>query len=155
MIRKRGSQYCSAAYHSELRRHGMRTSMSGRGNCYDNAPVESFFAAFGADLRFKTIKAEMIWRTVFQSRQHATAAIGRWIDGFLQPRPTSLDTGLRQPRRLRATRSVMNHWPSTVTGQVHGVRLVSRCSPDALQRTLVRRHPTPNLAGATFACPPL
>ena len=52
------------------------------------------------DLRFKTLKAEpkvraseMIWRTVFQSRQHATAAIGRWIDGFYNPvrRHSTLD----------------------------------------------------------------
>ena len=80
----RGSQYCSVAYRSELRRHGIRASMSGKGNCYDNAPVESFF---------KTLKAEMIWRTVFQSRHQATDAIGRWIDGFYNPvrRHSTLD----------------------------------------------------------------
>lgn len=58
--------------------------MSGKGNCYDNAPAESFF---------KTLKAEMIWRTVFQSRQQATAAIGRHVDGFYNPvrRHSTLD----------------------------------------------------------------
>ena len=72
----RGSQYCSVAYRSELRHHGIRVSMSGKGNCYDNAPVESFF---------KSLKSELVWRTVFQSRHQATAAIGRWIDGFYNP----------------------------------------------------------------------
>ena len=80
----RGSQYCSVAYRSELRRHGIRTSMSGKGNCYDNAPVESFF---------KTLKSELVWRTVFQSRHQATAAIGRYVEGFYNPvrRHSTLD----------------------------------------------------------------
>ena len=80
----RGSQYCSVAYRSELRRHGIRASMSGKGNCYDNAPAESFF---------KTLKSEMIWRTVFQSRRQATAAIGRYVDAFYNPvrRHSTLD----------------------------------------------------------------
>ena len=80
----RGSQYCSVAYRSELHRYGIRTSMSGKGNCYDNAPVESFF---------KSLKSELVWRTVFQSRHQATDAIGRWIDGFYNPvrRHSTLD----------------------------------------------------------------
>ena len=47
--------------------------MSGKGNCYDNAVVESFF---------KTLKSELVWRPVFQSRAEAKDAIGRSIDGF-------------------------------------------------------------------------
>jgi transposase InsO family protein len=47
----RGTQYCSHDYQKILRQHGFRASMSGKGNCYDNATVEIFF---------KTIKAEMI-----------------------------------------------------------------------------------------------
>jgi putative transposase len=34
---------------------------------------------------FKTLKSELVWRTVFQSRAEATAAIGRYIDGFYNP----------------------------------------------------------------------
>ena len=48
----RGSQYCSHDYHDYqkiLRKHGFKASMSGKGNCYDNAAVETFF---------KTIKAQ-------------------------------------------------------------------------------------------------
>ncbi len=48
----RGSQYCSIDYQVMLKNHGMLISMSGKGNCYDNAVVEAFF---------KTIKSELIW----------------------------------------------------------------------------------------------
>jgi len=47
----RGSQYCSHDYQKILRQHGFKVSMSGKGNCYDNAAMETFF---------KTIKAELI-----------------------------------------------------------------------------------------------
>jgi putative transposase len=69
----RGSQYCSIDYQAELQRHGILTSMSGKGNCYDNATVETFF---------KTLKSELVWRTVFQTRSEAEQAIARYIDGF-------------------------------------------------------------------------
>jgi putative transposase len=80
----RGSQYCSTAYQAELRRHNIRISMSGKGNCFDNAVVETFF---------KTLKSELVWRTVFQTRAEAKDAIGRYIDGFYNPvrRHSTLD----------------------------------------------------------------
>jgi putative transposase len=80
----RGSQYCSLDYQAELRKNGILISMSGKGNCFDNAMVETFF---------KTLKAELVWRTVFQNRAEATAAIARYIDGFYNPvrRHSALD----------------------------------------------------------------
>ena len=80
----RGSQYCSVDYQAELRRHGLRISMSGKGNCYDNAMVETFF---------KTIKSELVWQTVFYTRAQAEQAIARYIDGFYNPvrRHSALD----------------------------------------------------------------
>ena len=63
-------------YQAELRRHGIQISMSGKGNCYDNAMVETFF---------KTLKAELVWRTVFLTRAEAAGAIGRYIDSFYNP----------------------------------------------------------------------
>ncbi|MFL5159816.1 MAG: IS3 family transposase [Microvirga sp.] len=80
----RGSQYCSIEYQAELRKHGIQISMSGKGNCYDNAVVETFF---------KTLKSELVWRTVFDTRAEAKAAIGRYIDGFYNPvrRHSTLD----------------------------------------------------------------
>lgn len=51
----RGRQYCSIDYQVELRRHCIGISMSGKGNCYDNAMVEAFF---------KTIKSELVCFTL-------------------------------------------------------------------------------------------
>ena len=58
--------------------------MSGKGNCYDNAMVETFF---------KTLKSELVWRTVFHTRSEAERAITRYIDGFYNPvrRHSALD----------------------------------------------------------------
>lgn len=80
----RGSQYYSTDYQALLRRNGIRISMSGMGHCYDNAMVETFF---------KTLKSELVWRTVFLTRRQATVAIARYIDGFYNPTRThsSLD----------------------------------------------------------------
>jgi putative transposase len=80
----RGSQYCSIDYQALLRRNGICISMSGKGHCYDNAMVETFF---------KTLKSELVWRTVFLTRPQATNAIARYIDGFYNPtrRHSSLD----------------------------------------------------------------
>jgi putative transposase len=79
-----GSQYCSIDYQSELRRNGILISMSGKGNCYDNAMVETFF---------KTLKSELVWRTTFLTRSDAERAIARYIDGFYNPvrRHSALD----------------------------------------------------------------
>jgi transposase InsO family protein len=80
----RGSQYCAVDYQGELRKNGIRISMSGKGNCYDNAMVETFF---------KTLKSELVWRASFQTRQDAEQAIARYIDGFYNPvrRHSALD----------------------------------------------------------------
>ena len=72
----RGSQFCSFAYQAELRRYGLLISMSGKGNCYDNSMVETFF---------KTLKSELVWRTAFQTRAEAKTALARYIDGFYNP----------------------------------------------------------------------
>ena len=54
----------------------MTASMSGKGNCFDNAMVETVS---------KTIKRKMVWRTSFQTRAAAELALGRYIDGFYNP----------------------------------------------------------------------
>ncbi|WP_233560265.1 IS3 family transposase, partial [Teichococcus wenyumeiae] len=81
---------------AELRKHGILISMSGKGNCYDNAMVETFF---------KTLKSELVWRTMFETRQDAEQAIGRYIDGFYNPvrRHSALDfTSPAQFERMAA-----------------------------------------------------
>ena len=80
----RGSQYCSIDYQAELKKHGVLISMSGKGNCFDNSMVETFF---------KTLKAELVWRTVFQSRAEASDSIAGYIESFYNPvrRHSALD----------------------------------------------------------------
>lgn len=84
----RGSQYFSDDYQKILKDNGMKISMSGRGNCYDNAMVETFF---------KTLKSELIWRTVFLSRRQAECAIGSFIDGFYNPNRWHSALGYKSP----------------------------------------------------------
>jgi len=69
----RGSQYVSNLYRELLHRHGLRQSMSGRGNCYDNAQAESFFA------RFKT---ELVEDGVFESIEQAITETFSYIEGY-------------------------------------------------------------------------
>src|ERR1700675_118888 len=84
--------------------------MSGTGNCYDNAMVETFF---------KTLKSELVWRTVFYTRQEADQAIGRYIDGFYNPvrRHSALD--FTSPAQLAKTAGGRPQCLSTKAGQVH------------------------------------
>ena len=84
----RGSQYCSHDYQKRLRQHGSKVSMSGKGNCYDNAVVETFF---------KTIKAELIWRHPWHTRRAAELAIFEYINGFYNPRPKHSALGWKSP----------------------------------------------------------
>lgn len=84
----RGSQYCSIDYQAELRTRGILISMSGKGNCYDNSMVETFF---------KTIKSELIWPVAWQTREHAENAIARYIDGFYNPVRRHSALGYKSP----------------------------------------------------------
>ena len=69
----RGVQYASDAYRQRLARAGVVPSMSRRGNCYDNAMMESFWS---------TMKRELIHRHHFATRAAARAAIFEWIEVF-------------------------------------------------------------------------
>ena len=62
--------------------------MSGKGNCYDNAVVETFF---------KTLKAELIWRSVWQTRQQTETALFEYINGFYNPRRRHSTLGGKSP----------------------------------------------------------
>ncbi len=84
----RGSQYCSHDYQKILRRNGFKVSMSGKGNCYDNAAMETFF---------KTIKAELIWRHSWRTRRAAEIAIFEYINGFYNPRRRHSALGWKSP----------------------------------------------------------
>ncbi len=73
----RGSQYCSHDYQKILRQHHFEVSMSGKGNCFDNSMVETFF---------KTLKAELIWRHSWATRRQVELALFEYINGFYNPR---------------------------------------------------------------------
>ena len=69
----RGCQYTSAEYLAVLHRHGINVSMSRRGNCWDNAVAESFFA---------TLKAELIDDRIWQTRLDVRSAVFEYIEVF-------------------------------------------------------------------------
>ena len=69
----RGSQYSSNDFRKLLKQHGLRQSMSGKGNCYDNAQAESFWA------RFKT---ELVDGGVFRNVAEAISETFSYIDGY-------------------------------------------------------------------------
>jgi putative transposase len=67
----RGSQYASEEYAKKLKLAGIIASMSRRGNCYDNAHVESFF---------HSLKTELVYRKKFETRREAKQVIFDWIE---------------------------------------------------------------------------
>lgn len=93
----RGSQYCSHDYQRLLKARGIVPSMSGKGNCFDNAMVETVF---------KTIKNELIWRTSFQTRIAATSALGRYVDGFYNPCRRHSALGYKSPASFEAKMAI-------------------------------------------------
>ena len=69
----RGSQYCSHDYQALLRQFGMRASMSRKGDCWDNAPMESFWGS---------LKTELVYHCRFLNREHAKRVITEYIEVF-------------------------------------------------------------------------
>nr|WP_018268918.1 IS3 family transposase [Bradyrhizobium elkanii] len=69
----RGVQYASADYRKLMQSAGLRASMSRKGDCYDNAPMESFF---------HTLKTELVHHRQYQTRAEAQRDIFAFIEGF-------------------------------------------------------------------------
>lgn len=69
----RGSQYCAYDYRKLLEQFGMKASMSRKGNCYDNAPMESFWG---------TLKNELVHHRRYRTRQEAIEDITEYIEIF-------------------------------------------------------------------------
>jgi putative transposase len=94
----RGSQYTSEDFQSLLKDHGIRCSMSGQGNCWDNACVESFFA---------TLKKERVYRRRYRTRSEARADLFDYIEVFYNRKrrhsllgdlsPSEYESGLIRP----------------------------------------------------------
>jgi putative transposase len=73
----RGCQYASADYRAVLKQHEMVASMSRKGNCWDNAVAESFFAS---------LKTELVRDIDFVTRDHARREVFAYIEGFYNRR---------------------------------------------------------------------
>jgi len=90
----RGVQYACDEYQTLLVRHGIQCSMSRRGNCYDNAVVESFFG---------TLKTELIHHHTYATRNQARLALFEYLEVFYnrQCRHSALD--YRSPTEFETT----------------------------------------------------
>jgi transposase InsO family protein len=84
----RGSQYVSAQHAHLAGRHGIRLSVGRRGQCWDNAVAESFFA---------TIKSELIHRRAWPTRAAARQAIFEYIEGWYNTRRRHSSLGYPSP----------------------------------------------------------
>lgn len=89
----RGVQYAAHAYRARLLAHGMLCSMSRKGDCWDNAPMESFFA---------TLKGELIEEADYQTRDEARADVFQYIEGFYNRRRLHSALGYLTPEQKAA-----------------------------------------------------
>jgi putative transposase len=91
----RGSQYASAHYQQLLGKHRIECSMSGVGQCWDNAPMESFFAS---------LKKELVHHEDYQTRAEARASIFEYIETFYNPKRRHSSLGYVSPAEFEQAR---------------------------------------------------
>ena len=92
----RGSQYCSGAYRALQVSYKMKTSMSRKGDCWDNAPMESFFG---------TLKTECLHHFKFKTREHARQVVFDYIEVFYN--------------RIRRHATIQNQVPADYANQFY------------------------------------
>jgi transposase InsO family protein len=85
----RGVQYACDAYQESLARHGLQSSMSRRGNCYDNAVTESFFG---------TLKTELVHHERYATREAARQSLFEYIEVFYNRRRRHSSLGYMSPQ---------------------------------------------------------
>ncbi len=90
----RGVQYACDAYQGLLARHGMIASMSRRGNCYDNAVIESFFG---------TLKTELIHHETYATRAEAQLALFDYIEVYYNRQRRHSKLGYMTPAEFEAS----------------------------------------------------
>ena len=88
-----GSQYAATRYQQVLTTHGITTSMSRRGNCWDNACVESFFG---------TLKRELVYHRRYATRDDATREIFEYIEVFYNRQRRHSTLGYDSPTEYEA-----------------------------------------------------
>ena len=84
----RGSQYCSKAYQKLIRSYQLQASMSGKGNCYDNAACESFF---------HTLKVEYVYQHYFATIEQARTMIFWFIEVYYNRKRKHSTIGYKSP----------------------------------------------------------
>ena len=87
----RGCRYTSAEYRTELAALGIEVSMSRKGNCWDNAVAESFFA---------TLKTELIHTRRWPSRNELRSAVFEYVESFYNRRRLHSSLGYRTPAEV-------------------------------------------------------
>jgi len=95
----RGGHYASNVYRALVRRHGLQQSMSRKGDCWDNAVIESFFA---------TLKCEMLYRQQIPTRQQARQMIFEYIEVFYNRQRKHSALGYRTPEAYEKLHCILN-----------------------------------------------
>ena len=83
-----GIQYCSYQYRQIIEKHGIAGSMSRKGNCYDNAPIESFWGQ---------LKNELVYHKVYETRDEAIKDVIRYIEIFYNRQRIQKGLGFKSP----------------------------------------------------------
>ena len=95
----RGSQYAAVDYQALLNAHDINCSMSRKGNCWDNAPMESFF---------DTLKTELVYQQRFKTREEARSAIFEYIECFYNRERLHSSIDYASPEEYEWVQSVVN-----------------------------------------------
>lgn len=90
----RGSQYASHAYQALLKQHGMIGSMSRKGNCWHNAPVERFFSS---------LKREWTGDRLYRTREEAIADVREYVAVYYNSRRLHATLGYTTPMDYERT----------------------------------------------------
>jgi putative transposase len=110
------AQYAAHTYRRLLHENGMRCSMSRKGNCWDNAPMESFFGSMKTELDIDD--------TTFETRRQARVAIFSFLESFYNRRRLHSAIGYRSPdqwERIAAAAQVVtvSIFPGKVSRFLH------------------------------------
>lgn len=96
----RGSQYAANGFRSLLQKNGLRQSMSGKGNCYDNAQAESFFSRF---------KAELIEGGVFADVEETKSEVFSYLEGYYNRVRLHSSLGYKSPLEFEMELKIKNN----------------------------------------------
>ena len=122
----RGSQYASGHYQQLLAKHGIAYSMSGVGQCWDNAPMESFFAS---------LKKELTHHEDYQTRAEAKASIFEYIEVFYNHKRRHSSLGYVCPSEFEREHCINAPQPPSLPSNNRHDCNHESCGHDARQRS--------------------